>query len=294
MIIKLVKIFQNNRRRGKARRFPFADVCRRRISVGIAVMNRSGIRVINCLRSLRNQTLPRENIDITVCDLGSDRVTTDELKAVARDAAVRLVLVRTAKPVWSRSYGLNMAFRHSAQGSDVFLSTDIDAVYAPNALEQIMRMHLVCPGATFAFCQPSDLPEGAYNMNIVDAFEHWKAVAVRARDPAVGFCQSFPTEWFCKIRGFDERFIGYGYEDADMEKRAARSGLWFADVTPYTTILHQWHPWVLRNTADMGMTREDSKKHLAENKQLVERECDVIRNTNGWGMVRGETEVCEG
>lgn len=54
------------------------------------------------------------------------------------------------------------------------------------------------------------------------------------------FCGAIKRAWFKKLRGYDEDFVGYGYEDDDMADRLRREGVtWdFTDVEVH----HQWHP----------------------------------------------------
>ena len=39
------------------------------------------------------------------------------------------------------------------------------------------------------------------------------------------FCGAIKRAWFEKLRGYDEDFVGYGYEDDDMADRLRRSGV---------------------------------------------------------------------
>jgi len=54
------------------------------------------------------------------------------------------------------------------------------------------------------------------------------------------FCGAIRREWIMKLRGFDEDYQGYGYEDDDMADRLRRSGVTFefTDIE----VEHQWHP----------------------------------------------------
>jgi len=54
------------------------------------------------------------------------------------------------------------------------------------------------------------------------------------------FCGAIKREWFERLRGFDEDFIGAGWEDDDFADRLRREGVEFI----FTDILvhHQWHP----------------------------------------------------
>lgn len=54
------------------------------------------------------------------------------------------------------------------------------------------------------------------------------------------FCGAIKRAWFEKLRGYDEDYTSYGYEDDDMAGRLTRSGVsWeFTDIEVH----HQWHP----------------------------------------------------
>jgi GT2 family glycosyltransferase len=55
------------------------------------------------------------------------------------------------------------------------------------------------------------------------------------------FCGAIRREWFERLRGFDEDYKAYGYEDDDFADRLRREGVEFifTDVLVY----HQWHPY---------------------------------------------------
>lgn len=45
-----------------------------------------------------------------------------------------------------------------------------------------------------------------------------------------------------KINGFDEAYIGWGYEDSDLVIRLLRAGVKHKSGRFATTVLHLWHP----------------------------------------------------
>jgi GT2 family glycosyltransferase len=47
---------------------------------------------------------------------------------------------------------------------------------------------------------------------------------------------------FERVNGFDERFVGWGYEDVDFQDRCERAGLRVRSVLWRTAPVHQWHP----------------------------------------------------
>lgn len=67
------------------------------------------------------------------------------------------------------------------------------------------------------------------------------------RSPVVGqgprpffFCGALRREWFEKLRGFDEDYQYYGYDDVDFADRLTAAGVTF-DFTGIE-VQHQWHP----------------------------------------------------
>lgn len=61
------------------------------------------------------------------------------------------------------------------------------------------------------------------------------------------FCGCLRREWFNKLRGFDEDYTYYGYDDVDFADRLVKAGVTFkfTDIE----IQHQWHP-ISYNGAD--------------------------------------------
>jgi GT2 family glycosyltransferase len=87
------------------------------------------------------------------------------------------------------------------------------------------------------------------------------------------FCGAMRREWFTRLRGFDEDYVGYGYEDDDFADRLRREKVKFA----FTNVLvhHQWH----EPAGEIDMT---------ENRAMYERKCcePVVRNQQReWGAL---------
>ena len=88
------------------------------------------------------------------------------------------------------------------------------------------------------------------------------------------FCGAIRREWFEKLRGFDEDFKGYGWEDDDFADRLRREGVEFV----FTDILvhHQWHP----PAGDLG--DKESGRFMFERKKSE----PTVRNLNReWGAL---------
>ncbi len=52
---------------------------------------------------------------------------------------------------------------------------------------------------------------------------------------------SLARDRFERLNGFDERFVGWGYEDSDLAIRALNDGLRVRRAGPDATVLHLWH-----------------------------------------------------
>jgi GT2 family glycosyltransferase len=89
------------------------------------------------------------------------------------------------------------------------------------------------------------------------------------------FCGAIRREHFLKLRGFDEDYQGYGYEDDDMADRLHRSGVEFefTDIEVH----HQWHE-------PAGVIDPD----MRAGKEMFEwkKSTDVVRNLGReWGAL---------
>jgi len=79
------------------------------------------------------------------------------------------------------------------------------------------------------------------------------------------FCGAIRREWLMKLRGFDEDYQGYGWEDDDMADRLRRSGVTFefTDIE----VEHQWHePAGIQGDMSIG-----GAMYAAKRQETVER-----------------------
>jgi hypothetical protein len=98
-------------------------------------------------------------------------------------------------------------------------------------------------GKAIALCQSRDLPEECEDDDVSrEEFEAYLARTTMRPTYGVGACQCAPRSWFLEVRGYDEGFRWWGFEDQDMLSRAVRCGLEPVWITEETAMLHQWHP----------------------------------------------------
>jgi len=48
---------------------------------------------------------------------------------------------------------------------------------------------------------------------------------------------------FMAINGFDESYVGWGHEDADLAVRLIKNGIRRKEGVNAVTVLHLWHPF---------------------------------------------------
>ncbi len=93
-----------------------------------------------------------------------------------------------------------------------------------------------------------------------------------------GACQATLTSWFISVRGYDEKYVFWGFEDKDMVHRARKAGIELRWIHEQTAMLHQWH----RTTKNDKYVR----KHLNKARYYLTRG-QIVKNPEGWGAIRG-------
>lgn len=99
------------------------------------------------------------------------------------------------------------------------------------------------------------------------AFHMWYAGPERGPEWFLDFCQAVRRDKVVAIGGFDEGYIGYGFDDDCFAYRLQASGVkyqWAYDVVAH----HQWHPIVEKCTelSDRGRFRYQKMKKDIEEK----------------------------
>ena len=206
--------------------------------------------------------------EVVVADDGSDAATVEALRAMAAASPVPCTIVRQEKDGYRLAAARNLAIR--AATGDYLVFADCDIALLPDAIEAHIR--LAAPGrilcgnrallgedATtrlFAF-KPAPSPsdwEAAWR--VADATELHAAQALflrhaalrrwhlaRPHKPKVIGCHfSLFRDDIRRVNGFDENFIGWGYEDDDFARRLYKTGVRPASVILAARAMHLWHP----------------------------------------------------
>jgi glycosyltransferase involved in cell wall biosynthesis len=238
-----------------------------KLSVIIPVRDRSGLRAENCLRSLRWQTQAAADVEILVSDFGSRADELAALRALAEPFDAK-VLHTPTDDLWNRSRALNVGLR-AARGEHV-MCTDVDMVFHPKFLATVVARIEMRQDAAMVVCRCRDLPESVPEQRWETAdYAALEAKASFRQAMGTGACQAASKRFFERVRGYDERYVYWGFEDKDMVARAERAGLSLEWIHDDTSMLHQWHPrmsedklfWKYHNKLRFYLTRHRVKKN---------------------------------
>lgn len=244
-----------------------------RLSAVIPLRNRAGLRLENCLRSLRWQEGLEEPVEIVLSDFGSDDTHAREIAALAERYGAR-VTREVTDAVWNRSRALNLGIQ-AARGA-ICWATDADMIFQPNFAATVLAEHGRRPGECMVLCRCHDLPEEVPDDRLwsVEDFEPLQRRARIRSAMGTGACQAAPRAFFERVRGYDEEYVFWGAEDVDMSGRARIAGLEIVWISARTAMLHQWH----------RTTKHDRKWLWRRNRRRFRKTGHVVvKNPDGWG-----------
>lgn len=244
------------------------------ISVIIPCRDRSGLRLSACLNSLRWQDAPSASVDIILSDFGSSPSHQSSLRDLSDQYDCRLVRTDTDE-LWNRSKALNIGIQNAQ--TDYVLCTDVDILFAPDFLSTVIAE--LSNGKKLVVCRCRDLPQNVSVQNWEKTdFPGLVLQSTFRKFPGTGACQATRRDWLIGVRGYDEGYVFWGYEDRDMVWRARRAGLDVTWIHDSTSMLHQWH----------RKMDNDHRLLLYKNKLRYFTTGFVLRkNRDGWGVWNG-------
>lgn len=174
------------------------------------------------LQSIRHQ---RQDIEIVVVNDGTDELT----EGVCQKYDAKHVKLNRPQSSSYRNQArpLNVGIRHAT--GDVIILQNAECKHIAENVIQDLVSRVTEYNVPFARVLAL-FPDGNVDM-----------VYCGTENPRpFFFCGAIHRSWFEKLRGFDEDYQGYGYEDDDFADRLTREGVKFE----YTDIEvhHQWHP----------------------------------------------------
>jgi glycosyltransferase involved in cell wall biosynthesis len=237
-------------------------------SISVVVMTKSRrdtLRINNLLSSLEGQTLlPAEVILVD---------TSESVSNMTEQLCEYHSTKYWHKPQkeFNKSKALNFGIK-KAKG-EYIMCADVDMMFEPRFIEKVMEK-LLFREKSFVLAQCGylyEIPSDKYNwrwsdlVNEIDPDRH-------SKKHSPGAIQATKAEWFRKVRGYDEGFVGLGGMDNDMIDRAISDGLevvWieFEEAQCY----HQPH-----KISDM--------KGQSAGRFMQDR--DIVKNLKSWGELQ--------
>lgn len=253
-------------------------------------------RLRNCLRAIRAQSFDQQLVDINVGFLFRDESHVEEIKAVAREFDANVVAMANRFPQTNRSLARNLGARRSKRRAVMFV--DVDTVLHPLVFE--VAYPIVSAGfdrasgkrsAYFSqFRMPQSTASEVYRASSAAEFEE---SIRRYGEKDAGTLGNFmvETEVVHRLRGFDERFYGWGAEDTEFANRLARHDCHplycsFADKKLFN--MHQYHP--------PFSGRRDNRMFSRNNSILLNRintRKRTVVNEHFWGGAPASADVWE-
>lgn len=236
-----------------------------KISVLTTIYNRpEHLRLL--MAALAAQT--RVPDEIVVADDGSDAATVAALERLLSAGGIPARVVRQEKDGYRLAAARNRAIR--AATGDYLLFLDCDIVPLPDAVavhgQNAAPRRLLCghralldettTQALFASVPAPSEEDWEQAWSVADRDELAAAARLFARHAALrrwhlarphkpkllGCHFSLFREDVERVNGFDENFVGWGYEDDDFARRLYRAGVEPHSVIGAARALHLWHP----------------------------------------------------
>ncbi|WP_258101574.1 glycosyltransferase [Marinoscillum pacificum] len=249
-----------------------------KLSIIFGFKNRDTVRVRRCLDSLQQQSL--KEFHVCFVDYGSEDNVSGEIQAlVQRYSFCKYVHVPSQGQFWNRGHALNIGVRQS-KPSEYILTTDIDLVFPPNFIENLIGY--LRPDREVHF-SARDLSQGFDRWGDL---HHGKLYGESRPNTALGLAQAVLREKFEAINGFDEFYCIWGVEDEDLSERLTQIGVETKWVYRDDCVLyHQWHPTSGRRNFNLpSRWQEFLVKYKEGNKSS-------IRNSEDWGTFKSERAV---
>jgi len=247
------------------------------ISVVVPTSGASYIsRLRLCLDSVRAQTVPAEylNLVITCLQHISDKSDLTQLVEVAREYDATLVFHRHRCKKWQPSLSRNIGFRRAP--SKIVACVDADTVLHPQTLEVSAR-HILSSNCAVRVStrMMSHGPNHPVFRQL--ARQEYESNALRGKEAHGPGCVIVaPATKIHQIRGWDERYIGYGPADWDYVKRLEMSGLEIVDLAKSDGI------WSMHIDHSRSVNPEDVKRNRAIYAEL-KTASSPAKNNKRWG-----------
>jgi len=165
--------------------------------------------------------------------------------------------------------------------TEYVLTTDVDMFFGPdfifNVMKELNNEDCFVESRTLYWkkCTSEPLYKGEIDIKNLNKLRDHGRIKKRT---SAGGCQCTSIDNWKKVRGFDEKFVGWGSEDYDLLNRVKKIGIpvrWIGEGRDIIQLFHQPHEKM--NIKHDLKCQEKNKKILYSNRELHEV------NPNGWG-----------
>jgi len=237
------------------------------------IWNRDSARLERVLASLlKFQSIrPRE---VIVVDTSTVRKSALRIARTVSRYTYATLLHRVT-PQFSMSWAFNFGIKAAHPESDIIAVVSADVMYGCGMTKAVLTRLSSQRGLVLATLRR--LPPEA---DLTTPFfpENWQKLCNQAtpwhvRGGGTGTIQAAHRDWWWKIRGYDEAYVGgLGGPDTDLVERAMKDGQPLLRIAwDEVQNLHQWHP--------VSPLKGVCKKLYAS--QVGNR--PVVKNLDGWG-----------
>jgi predicted glycosyltransferase involved in capsule biosynthesis len=256
------------------------------VTLVFGIRNRSDSRLRNALASIRQQKCYGTQVFPIVVDYGSSPSQVVLAQEICRLYEAKYIYVGNAE-IWNRSHCLNIGIKNS--NTKYIGISDVDIVFSPNYVEEALKVLKRHPfsvvvsnmldldkESTQKLNEDDKLTSSIFNLKRTASPRIINARKYDGFHPSIGFMPSYLLKL---IRGYDETFKVWGFEDVDIYKRLMKLGVTYRKISEDAFYLHQWHP------KHEGVKDENPEKVTEQNKMYFEQSNSIFRNPKGWGVI---------
>lgn len=159
------------------------------------------------------------------------------------------------------------------------LTTDADILFSKDFIDLVINSltpNSFIESRTFYLNKSATSKIHNRELNPFVNLEACKMGRLKSRNTPGG-CQCGHMNIWEKIRGYDERYIGWGSEDVDLVKRIVLAGYsikWLGETIKSVMVFHQDHEKV---------SIEENLIDQSKNRVFYENATEYAANPNGWG-----------
>ncbi len=246
-----------------------------KLTVLIPYRDRSAEQLCLLFKSLAEQTLPTRFWRTLVIDYGSDAEHVKVLDELSHRYSFEVLRVEETG-VWNRGRALNIGLQ--AVETPFVLLGHVDlffqAQYLSTAIDVLEGQDNQMVGSRMMDLSRS-FGTASRRLQEKSALAYARPRLNLPFHPSV---LVLPTWAIRLIRGFDERFQLWGYEDLDLHARLKLLGLRLVNISGRSEYFHQYHEKYAGVIQEKELTRT-----IVRNRFLYLSEPRLLRNPTGWG-----------